>query len=115
MGDFNITLYNPNFNKLIEDHELSPLTSETTCFKSINPTYIDNFLASKKTRFMKSLTFKTGVDHHKLVGTVLTSTLTKGKPKKIVYRCYKNLDNEKFEEKLKKHLFSVQNFELLHV
>ena len=84
MGNFNITLYNPNFNRLIEDHELSPLTSETTCFKSINPTYIDNFLATKKTRFMKSLTFKTGVDHHKLVGTVLTSTLTKGKPKKIV-------------------------------
>ena len=38
MGDFNITLYNPNFNELIEDYELSPLISETTCFKSINPT-----------------------------------------------------------------------------
>ena len=48
MGDFNMTLDNPNFYELIEDHELSALISEPTCFKSINPTCIDNFLTSKK-------------------------------------------------------------------
>ena len=48
MGDINMTLDNPNFNELIEDHELSALLSKPTCFKSINPTWIDNFLASKK-------------------------------------------------------------------
>ena len=48
MGDFNMTLGNPNFNELIEDYELSALISKPTCFKSINPTWIDNFLASKK-------------------------------------------------------------------
>ena len=55
MGDINMTLDNPNFNELIEDHELSALISEPTCLKSINPTCIDNFLASKKTRFMNTL------------------------------------------------------------
>ena len=49
MGDFNMTLKNSNFNKLIEDHELSTLISETSCFKNINPTCIENFLTSKKT------------------------------------------------------------------
>ena len=38
------------------------------------------------------------------------STFTKRKPKKFFYGCYKNFDNEKFEEELKKH-FSVQDFE----
>ena len=90
--------------------------SETTCFKSIDPICIDSFLTSKKTRFMNTLTFKTGVsDHHKLFGTMLTSTFTKGKLKKIFYSCYKNFDNERLEEELKKHLFSVQDFEPFHL
>ena len=97
-------LDNPNFNELIEDHELSALLSEPTYFKSINPTCIANFLTSKKTHFMKTLPFETGVsDHHKL------------KPKKLFYRCYKNFGNEKFEEELKRYLFSVLDFELLHL
>ena len=67
MANFIMTFDNPNFNELIEDHELSAL-----CFKSIIPTCIDNFLTSKKTRFVNSLIFETGVsDHHKLIGTML--------------------------------------------
>ena len=38
MGDFNVTLDDPNFNELTEDHEPSALISEPTCFKIINPT-----------------------------------------------------------------------------
>ena len=89
MGDFNMTLNNPKLSQLIADHELCALISELTCFKSINPTCIDNFLTNKKTRFMKTLTFETGVsDHHKLIGTMLRSTFAKGKPKTMFYRCY---------------------------
>ena len=65
---------------------------------------------------MNTLTFKTGVsDHQKLVGPMPRSTFTKGKPKKIFYGCHKNFDNEKFEEELKKHLSSVQDFESFHL
>ena len=73
-------------------------------------------LSSKqKTRFVNTLTFETGVsDHHKLIGTMLRSTFAKGKPKKVFYRCYKNFDNEKLEEELKKHLSSVLNLESFH-
>ena len=65
---------------------------------------------------MNTLTFEKGVlDHHKLIGTMLRSKFVKGRPKKIFYRCYKNFDNEKFEEELKKHLSSVLDFELFHL
>ena len=112
MGDFNMTPNNPKLSELIADHELCTLISEPTCFKSINPTCIDNFLTNKKTRFMKTLTFETGVsDHHKLIGTMLRSTFAKGKPKKMFYRCYRNFDNKKFEEELQKQLPSVSDFE----
>ena len=74
-GDFNMTANNPKLSGLIADHELCKLISEPTCFKSTNPNCIANFLTNKKTRFMKTLTFETGVsDHHKLIGTMLMST-----------------------------------------
>ena len=72
MGNFNTTPNNPKLSEWIADHELCVLISEPTCFKSINPTCIDNVLTNKKTRFMKTLTFETGLsDHHKLIGTML--------------------------------------------
>ena len=65
---------------------------------------------------MNTAAFETDVsDHHKLIGTMLRSTFAKGKPKKIFYRCYKNFDNEKFEEELKKHLSLVLDFESFHL
>ena len=112
MGDFNVTPNNPKLSELIDDLELCTLMSEPTCFKSINPTCIDNFLTNKKTRFTKTLTFETGVsDRHKVIGAMLRSTFAKGKPKKIFYRCYKNFDNKKFEEEVQKQLLSVSDFE----
>ena len=112
MGDFNVTPNNPKLSELIDDLELCTLMSEPTCFKSINPTCIDNFLTNKKTRFTKTLTFETGVsDRHKVIDAMLRSTFAKGKPKKIFYRCYKNFDNKKFEEEVQKQLLSVSDFE----
>ena len=76
---------NPKLSELIADLGLYTLISEPTCFKSINPTCIDNFLTNKKTRFMKTLTYETAVsDHHKLIPTVLRSTFVKGIPKQNV-------------------------------
>ena len=61
---------------------------------------------------MKTLIFESGVsDHHKLIGTMLRSAFTKGKPKKMFYHCYRNFGNKKFEEELQKQLPSVSDFE----
>ena len=64
-----MTLSNPNFNKLIEDHELSALISEPASFKSINPTGIVNFLTSKKNSFYEYS--NTVSNHRKLIVTML--------------------------------------------
>ena len=101
MGDFNMTPNNPKLSELIADHELCTLISEPTCFKSINLTCIGNLLTNKKTHCMKTVTFETGVsDNYKLIGVMLISTFSKGKPKKMFYVCYRNFDNKKFEDKL---------------
>ena len=46
---------------------------------------------------------------------MLRSIFPKRKPKKIFYRCYKNCDNEKSAEELKKHLSSLLDFESFHL
>ena len=51
MGDFNMTPNNPKLSELIDEHEFFTLISEPTCFKSANPTCIDNFLTNKKNSF----------------------------------------------------------------
>ena len=101
MGDFNMTPNNPKLSELIADHQLCTLISEPTCFKSINLTCIGNLLTNKKTHCMKTVTFETGAsDNYKLIGVMLISTFSKGKPKKMIYVCYRNFDNKKFEDEL---------------
>ena len=51
MDDFNMTPKNPKLSDLIDNHELCTLISESTCFKSINRTCIDNFVTNKKNSF----------------------------------------------------------------
>ena len=104
-----MTPKNKKFKKLIEAHELCSPTSEPTCFKSVSPTCIENFLTNKKTCFMKTLIFETAFSqHHKFIGTML------GKPNIILFPCYKNYDNGKFEEELKKTLLPASDFESFH-
>ena len=71
---------------------ISELISEPRCFKSINQICIDNFVTSKKIRFMNTLIFETGVsDHHKLIETMLRFIFVKGKPKKYFTAVTKTL------------------------
>ena len=39
-------------------------------------------------------------DHHKMIISVLRKTFAKGKPKTVFYRCYKNFDQDSFNETL---------------
>ena len=87
-----MTPKNPKLNKFLEDHELYNLISEPICFKSINPTYFHNFLTNKKTGFMKTHIFETGMsDHHKFIGVILASTFAIGRPNKIFTVAIKTL------------------------
>ena len=92
--------------------ELSHLIKDPTCFKSSNPSHIDNFYTNKNTIFFNSSTVETCIsDHHSLICTMLRSTFCKGPAKFIYYRSYNNYDKEQFENVLKQRLISSSNFE----
>ena len=84
LGDFNMSFSIKNMKDLCDMFELNHLSKDPTCFKSSNPSYIDNFYASKKTTFFNSSTVEAGIsDHHSLICTMLRSTFCKGPPKYI--------------------------------
>ena len=90
--------------------DLESLINSPTCYKSTNPSCIDQILTNKKNHFMKSATFETGLsDHHKLITTILRKTIIKGNSKKMFYRDYKRFDQNKFETELKFKLNSQTN------
>ena len=54
---------------------------------------------------MKSGVAETGLsDYHSLIYTMLKTTFTKLEPKKYIYRCYKNFDDQNFLTELRTNL-----------
>ena len=84
-------------------HELCNLVKERTCFKNMqNPSCIDLLLTNNVYAFQKTIATCTGLSGcHKLVLTVLKTTVPRSQPKEITYRDYKQFDSSKFKNKLK--------------
>ena len=54
---------------------------------------------------MRSDVYETGIsDHHKMIISVLMKTFAKGKPKTLFYCCYKNFDQDSFNEARKNRI-----------
>ena len=54
---------------------------------------------------MKSCALQTGIsDHHKMIMSVSRCTFAKGKPKTLVYRCYRSFEKNTFEQELSRKL-----------
>ena len=83
--------------------EFKSLIKEKTCFKSIsNPSQVYLFLTNNALSFQSTKTVSTGLsDFHKLVLTVLKTTIVKNKPREIHYRNYKYFYSGKFDRDLK--------------
>ena len=103
IGDFNTETSEPRIDSFIYEHDLQNLVKEKTCFKSVeNPSCIDLILTNNAMAFQNTTTVFTGLsDFHKLVLTVLKTSITKNKPQKITYRDYKNFDSVRFNDELK--------------
>ena len=103
IGDFNTETSEPRIDSFIYEHDLQNLVKEKTCFKSVeNPSCIDLILTNNAMAFQNTTTVFTGLsDFHKLVLTVLKTSITKSKPQKITYRDYKNFDSVRFIDELK--------------
>ena len=93
IGDFNTETSEPRIDSFIYEHDLQNLE---------NPICINLILTNNAMAFQNTTTVFTGLsDFHKLVLTVLKTSITKSKPLKIAYRYYKNFDSVRFNDELK--------------
>ena len=85
MGDFNSEMAENPMIEFCATYNLKNLVIEPTCFKNPeNPSCIDLFLTNSKKSFMASSVISTGIsDFHRLIITVLKTTIVKGKPIQI--------------------------------
>ena len=95
IGDFNTETSEPRIDSFTYEHDLQNLVKEKPCFKSVeNPSCLDLILRNNAMAFQNTITVFTGLsDFHKLVLTILKTSITKSKPQKIIYRDYKNFDS----------------------
>ena len=97
--DFNTETSEPRIDSFIYEHDLHNLVKEKTCFKSVeNPSCIDLILTNNTIAFQNTTVFTRLSDFHKLVLTMLKTSITKSKPQKITYWDYKNFYSVKFND-----------------
>ena len=84
IGDLNTETSDPRIDSFIYEHDFQNLVKDKTCFKSVeNPSCIDIILTNNAMAFQNTTTVFTGLsDFHKLVLTVLKTSITKSKPQK---------------------------------
>ena len=114
MGDFSM-IDNKKLSDFCEMNKFEHLILKPTCFKGLLPSTIDLLLTYHKQSFMRSNVYETVISgHHKMIMSVLRKTFAKGKPKTVFYRCYKNFDQDSFNETLKNRIslpnLSFENF-----
>ena len=85
LGDFNLSTENPNFKNLLNSFDLESLIKIPTCYKLLSSSpCIDLILTNKKSLFMKSATFETGMSgFHILITIYLKKTISRENTKKI--------------------------------
>ena len=76
-----------------------------------NPSCIDLLLTNNSCAFQQTTTVCSGLsDCHKLVLTVLKTSIPKGNPRQITYRDYKKFDSLKFNIELK-NVLTIENID----
>ena len=103
-GDFNMEPSDSILKTFMQSHNLFNLIKSNTCFKG-RGSCIDLILTNQKFCFKNSSTFETGLsDHHHLIYSMLKTTFKKEDSKRLIYRDYKNFNNEYFQNDLKNGL-----------
>lgn len=102
VGDFNAEETEPCLSTFLYEYEAKNLVKNKTCYKNPeNPSCVDLFLTNSRNSFQNTTVISTGLsDCHKMPVTVLKMTFDKAKPKKMMYRDYKNFEEHKFKEEL---------------
>ena len=105
-GDFNVEEEEYCLRDFLYEFNAKNLVKQKTCFKSIqNPSCIDLFLTNCHQSFQNTTTVSTGLsDFHKMIVTVMKTTVPKAKPKIVQYRDYKNFVEGNFRTELRNKL-----------
>ena len=100
-------------SEFLSNHDFKNLVKEKTCYKSpTNPRYIDLFLTNSTGSFQNTTTVATELsDFHKMILTVLKTTVQRVSPKEIIYRDYKHFEPNNFRSDLRKNLESINDYE----
>ena len=103
MGNFSTEISEQRRESFLYMHKLCNIIKETTCFKNIqNQSCIDLLLTNNVYAFQQTIAICPGLsDCHKLVLTVLKTTVFRSQPKEITYRDYKQFGSSKFKNELK--------------
>ena len=82
MGDFNSEAHENAMKEFCNTYNLKNLISKPACFKNpLNPSSIDVILTNRNKRFQNSRTLECGLsDHHKMIITVLKTSIPKHLP-----------------------------------
>ena len=117
VGDFNSEVSEKSMASFLLQRDFKSIVKTNTCFKSVsNPSCIDLFVTNSPLNFQHTSTYSTGLsDFHKLVLTVMKTTIPKNKPREIIYRDYKKFDCSKFNQELEnkfvnKDIASLKDF-----
>ena len=105
-GDFNIEEEESCLKNFLYEHNFKNIVKQKTCFKSIdNPSCIDLFITNCYNSFQNTTVISTGLsDFHKMIVTVMKTTIPKHKPKIIKYRDYKKIVEHNFRNELREKL-----------
>ena len=105
----NLAIENKHLEELLRLFNIKSLILSLTCFKSINPTWIDLILTNQENLFSNSNTCEVGIsDHHHLVSTMLIEKNSKGSTKTLFYRDYKKFEDNKFGRDLTHELQNIK-------
>ena len=112
VGDFNREPSDSHMHDFMVNYGLKNIVKDKTCFKNPNnPSCIDLFLTNKPRSFQHTTTFDTGIsDFHKMVITSFKCTFEKRGPKEVIYRDYKNCNNEVFRNELSEAIHSSEDW-----
>ena len=91
----------------MHDLNLENIVEEPTCFKPVNPTFLDLILTSDSGKFSNIRTIETGLsDCYAMAATVLRGSFRKKNPWIVTYRDYSEFDNFSFREEVAEELIS---------
>ena len=111
LGDFNSEVSESAMEIFCETYNLKNLVAEPTCFKNpSNPSSIDVILTNRSKSFQNTCTLECGLsDHHKMIITVLKTSIPKQGPTLVKYRDYKKFNDAHFRQDLQNNISNISD------